>query len=127
MVELEWGQEAAGRWAIKEELSVKEQRPAIIIMSEVIYNQSGDSLYDDDFHDGLVWTLLQLVRPGTIVYNIFVDRPFSFMFFAKIDELPGKPFQVEQIKEGDFDNLGLNDEDAKVYIHRLVYNPDAST
>ena len=43
-----------------------------------------------------VWTLLHLVRPGTVVYNVFVDRPFSFMFFAKIDEIAGKPFKVPQ-------------------------------
>ena len=29
--------------------------------------------------------------------------------------------KVEQIEESDFDNLGLTDEDAKVYIHRLFY------
>jgi hypothetical protein len=23
-------------------------------------------------------------------YNVFVDRPFSFMFFAKLQELPGR-------------------------------------
>ena len=163
-VELEWGEAEAQQWALREELAVPQSRPSIILMSEVIYNQSSDSLYDDEYHDTLVQTLLQLVRPGTIVYNVFVDRPFSFMFFAKIDELPGKPFQVylvsggahfrprapmlaarappraihffdthqlavtflpqvEPVKDGEFDNLGLTDDDAKVYIHWLVYAP----
>lgn len=41
----------------------------------------------------------QLVqRPGTLVYNVFVDRPFSWMFFAKVNDVPGKPFQVEQVR-----------------------------
>ncbi len=31
------------------------------------------------------------------MYNVFVDRPFSWMFFAKVQDLPGKPFQVEQV------------------------------
>ncbi len=122
-VELDWGEAAAPRCAFYQELVSTESRPEIVIMSEVIYNQSGDSLYEDEFHDDLVWTLMQLVKPGTVVYNVFVDRPFSFFFFAKIDELPDKPFQVEQIKDDDFDNLGLTDDDAKVYIHRLVYSP----
>eukprot|EP00277_Geminigera_cryophila_P016641 CAMPEP_0179437762 /NCGR_PEP_ID=MMETSP0799-20121207/21600_1 /TAXON_ID=46947 /ORGANISM="Geminigera cryophila, Strain CCMP2564" /LENGTH=244 /DNA_ID=CAMNT_0021218913 /DNA_START=1 /DNA_END=735 /DNA_ORIENTATION=+ len=122
-IELEWGESNAQKWSIREELATLQNRPDILIMSEVIYNQSGDSLYDDEFHDNLVWTLMQLVKPGTIVYNVFVDRPFSFMFFAKIDELPGKPFQVQEIKEEEYDNLGLDDDDAKVFLHRLVYSP----
>jgi len=48
------GEAAARSWAIKDELAAPDTRPAVIIMSEVIYNQSGDSLYDDDFHDTLV-------------------------------------------------------------------------
>ena len=31
--------------------------------------------------------------------------------------------QVEEIKADQFDDLGLTDDDAKVYMHRLVYNP----
>ena len=32
-----------------------------------------------------MWTLLQLVKPGTIVYNVFVDRPFSlYSFFTSL-------------------------------------------
>eukprot|EP00281_Chroomonas_sp_CCMP1168_P029779 CAMPEP_0206253590 /NCGR_PEP_ID=MMETSP0047_2-20121206/23236_1 /ASSEMBLY_ACC=CAM_ASM_000192 /TAXON_ID=195065 /ORGANISM="Chroomonas mesostigmatica_cf, Strain CCMP1168" /LENGTH=92 /DNA_ID=CAMNT_0053679815 /DNA_START=23 /DNA_END=301 /DNA_ORIENTATION=- len=90
-------------------------------MSECIYNQSEDSLYDDNFHDKLVWTLQRFApQQGALVYNVFVDRPFSFMFFAKVDEIPGKPFAVEQLKEDEFEDMGINDEDAKVYIHRIV-------
>eukprot|EP00960_Hanusia_phi_P016976 499365-Hanusia_phi.AAC.2 len=85
VVELQWGAEAKERWGpLKQESETQEDKFDYIIMSEVIYNQSADSLYDDDFHDSL------FVKPGTIIYNVFVDRPFSFMFFAKIDELPGK-------------------------------------
>jgi hypothetical protein len=31
-----------------------------------------------------------------------------------------RPFLVEQLKDDEFDNMGIADEDAKVYIHRIV-------
>ncbi|EKX38771.1 hypothetical protein GUITHDRAFT_154621 [Guillardia theta CCMP2712] len=106
VVELQWGEEAKDRWGpLKQESETEDGKFDYIIMSEVIYNQSSDSLYDDDFHDNLIWTILQFVKPGTIIYNVFVDRPFSFMFFAKIDELPGKPFKVEVVDEKEYECL----------------------
>ena len=56
VIALEWGETASKAWApvMQEELRHSETRPDFVIMSEVIYNQSSDSLYDDDYHDNLV-------------------------------------------------------------------------
>jgi len=39
----------------------------------------------------------------------------SFIFISKK--------KVQEIKEEEYDNLGLDDDDAKVFLHRLVYSP----
>ncbi|KAJ1494379.1 hypothetical protein T484DRAFT_1927353, partial [Baffinella frigidus] len=95
VVELAWGPEAYQRpGALKAEADGGEKVEGLV-MSEVVYNQAEESLYDDEFHDNLAWTVEKfLSRPGAVGYNVFVDRPFSFMFFAKLQELPGRPFEV---------------------------------
>jgi len=119
---LDWGPHATLKTASASDLFGAVD---VVVMSECIYNQSDDSLYDDDFHDGLVWTLQQLVqRPGTLVYNVFVDRPFSWMFFAKVNDVPGKPFQVEQVDEKEYDDGGIKDADAALHIHRFLFAPE---
>ena len=119
--QLGWGEASYSKPGTLRSVRDGGEKYDIIIMSECIYNQSGDSLYDVEFHDNLVWTLVKFsTEPGCIAYNIFVDRPFSFMFFAKIDELEGSPFEVKQLADEEFDNMGLTEEDARVYMHRII-------
>ena len=51
------------------------------------------------------------------------ESPLAILFFdthqLAVTFLP----QVQPVKEEEFDNLGLTEDDAKVYIHRLVYAP----
>lgn len=38
--------------------------------------------YVERLFPDLLWTLKAFSRPGTTVWSIFIDRPFSFLFFS---------------------------------------------
>ena len=75
------GEAAARSWAINDELAAPDTRPAVIIMSEVIYNQSGDSLYDDDFHDTLVRISRML---WYLLYYSYITRLHHYLSYFTI-------------------------------------------
>ncbi|KAF5836911.1 hypothetical protein DUNSADRAFT_5242 [Dunaliella salina] len=82
----------------------------VIICSELYYLEQ---LYPD-----ILWTLKKFSRPGTVVWSVFVDRPFSFYFFALLSD--EKCWTVEAIEE--FDDLNIN-PDTQVHMHRITYTP----
>ena len=54
VAELAWGAEAYARPAAERAEADGGARVDALVMSEVVYNQAEDSLYDDEFHDNLV-------------------------------------------------------------------------
>ncbi|KAL6761652.1 hypothetical protein V8C86DRAFT_2529825 [Haematococcus lacustris] len=84
----------------------------VIICSELYYIEA---LFPE-----LLWTLRRLSGPHTVIWSIFIDRPFSFLYFALLaDE---GCWEVEAIQ--DFDDLGLEPE-LQVHMHRVRLQPGA--
>jgi predicted nicotinamide N-methyase len=107
--ELEWGSEAFS----KSELAAQAENFDVIIMSELIY--------EPDSHDLLIETLQKVCTRDTLIYSIFCDRPFSFMFFVKMHDAGG--FAVEAIPDSEIDLLGMQ-PDAQVCMHRITVAPE---
>eukprot|EP00960_Hanusia_phi_P035492 751748-Hanusia_phi.AAC.1 len=103
-VELEWGEK--GLEASGEDLA---ETFDFVILSELFYDQES--------HEDLLWTLRQATSPGSVVYSVFCDRPFSFMFFALLHDTD--EFDVEEIAEEKVDTLGMSEE-AQIHLHRIV-------
>ena len=96
-------------------------------------------IYDDNHHAALVATLKQVMCSNTTCVVGFVDRPMSFMFFAKLadaldepadadsdEELPedhkstaGKLFQVQEVTG--FDTMGMQE----VFLYLVTLSPEA--
>jgi len=62
-------------------------------------------VYLEETHQLLIWTWDKICTPDTIIYSIFVNRPFSWNFFVHLHDT--KRFDVTQIE--DFDLLGMDD------------------
>ncbi|EKX37676.1 hypothetical protein GUITHDRAFT_144803 [Guillardia theta CCMP2712] len=60
--------------------------------------------------------------PEVIVYSIFMNRPFSFMFLAHLADAGG--FRVHQYKETEFDKCGMDDDELHIMMHRYTYDPE---
>lgn len=85
------------------------------LQEEFDYIISAELVYLEETHDLLLWTLDRFCGPQTVIYSIFINRPFSWNFFAKMHDLD--VFEVEQIDEGrDFDACGLEE----CHMHRLT-------
>mmetsp|Transcript_43692 Transcript_43692/g.138135 ORF Transcript_43692/g.138135 Transcript_43692/m.138135 type:complete len:204 (-) Transcript_43692:117-728(-) len=104
-VELEWGERG---WELSE-LKSHVETFDYVILSELFYDQES--------HEDLLWTLLRVTVPGSIVYSVFCDRPFSFMFFALLHDTG--EFDVEEIPEAEVDKLGMSEE-AQIHLHKIV-------
>jgi len=37
-----------------------------------------------EIHEELVWTVKQFCHEHVVIYSIFINRPFSFMFFGHL-------------------------------------------
>ena len=109
VVPLTWGVDA---WD-KSPLAAEEADYDYIVMSELVF--------ETDLHDELLWSMRRLCSPKTVVYHIFLDRPFSFMFFAKVDDT--HEFEVEAVAEEDMDRSFLP-PDACVHMHILRLKPE---
>merc|ERR1712204_44954 len=84
----------------------QEQRFDFVISAELVFLE--------ETHDLLLWTWQHAVGPETIVYSVFINRPFSWMYFAKLHDLD--LFEVEQLDEGrDFEPCGLEE----CHMHRI--------
>jgi predicted nicotinamide N-methyase len=103
VVPLTWGE---GAWA-QSPLALEEPDYDYIVMSELVF--------DADLHDELVWTMQRLCSPKTVVYHIFLDRPFSFMFLAKVDDTDA--FHVTAVADEDLDHHDFLPADAGVHMH----------
>ena len=107
--ELEWGADSFKN----SPLSTQPFDFDVIIMSELIY--------EPDSHDLLVETLQKVCKSDTLIYSIFCDRPFSFMFFVKLHDAGG--FNVEAVADDEVDLLGMQ-PDARVCMHRIRLSND---
>ncbi len=105
--ELEWGEDGFKRSEVAKE--VESTGYDMVVMSELVY--------DEATHDLLVDTLKYVCTPKTVIYSIFCDRPFSFMFFVKLHD--AGLFEVHQIPDADVDLLGMQ-PDAKVCMHKIL-------
>merc|ERR1719359_1468248 len=100
VLELEWGEEGWNNCELARE-SEENRAFDVIIAAELIYVE--------EVFDLLLWTLKRLCLPHTVVYSIFLNRPWSWNFFVLLHDMDY--FDVEQIEEGEegFDALGLEE------------------
>lgn len=61
-----------------------------------------------DLHPELVWTVKQFCHKDVIIWSMFMNRPFSFMFFVHVADSGG--FRVHQFSEEEYDVCGLDTE-----------------
>eukprot|EP00435_Cladocopium_sp_Y103_P019275 s793_g4.t1 len=65
-------------------------------------------------HDLLLWTWDRFCGPETLIFSVFINRPFSWNFFVKVHD--SNLFEVEQLdEEKDFNPCGLEE----IYIHKV--------
>ena len=103
VVPLTWGEDA---WE-KSPLAAEEADYDLIVMSELVF--------EPDLHEQLLWTMRRLCTAKTRVYHIFLDRPFSFMFLAKVDDTGA--FDVQAVPEDELDYLAFVPADSGVHMH----------
>lgn len=77
---------------------------------------SAELVYLEETHMLLIWTWAKVCTPDTIIYSIFVNRPFSWNFFVHLDDTKG--FEVTQIEN--FDALGMDD----IHFHTIRKKAD---
>lgn len=70
-----------------------------------------------DFHDALLWTVQKLAHKDVEIYSVFCDRPFSFMFFAKLADT--HMFDVKPIAL-DPAIAQQQDDDAEINMHLIT-------
>merc|ERR1711871_21180 len=102
--ELSWGEEGlrVSALAMEEASSFN-----FIIAAELVYLE--------ETHDLLLWTWEHFCTPETVIYSVFINRPFSWNFFAKLHDTDA--FEVDQIEEDkDFDPCGLEE----IHMHRVT-------
>eukprot|EP00747_Dinoflagellata_sp_TGD_P178619 gnl/TRDRNA2_/TRDRNA2_27883_c0_seq1.p1 gnl/TRDRNA2_/TRDRNA2_27883_c0~~gnl/TRDRNA2_/TRDRNA2_27883_c0_seq1.p1 ORF type:complete len:252 (+),score=45.51 gnl/TRDRNA2_/TRDRNA2_27883_c0_seq1:123-878(+) len=104
-LELEWGEQGVAGCPLAAENASFD----FIISSELVYLE--------ETHDLLVWTLQRFCAPHTVVYSVFINRPFSWAFFAKMHDT--NLFEVEQLEEDVFNPCGLEE----CYAHRVTRKP----
>lgn len=103
-VPLAWGEEGYNR----SPLSQEHRSFDVIIVSECYFFE--------DFQDMLIWSISKLCDSTTVVWSVFQNRPFSWLFFAKLHDFGG--FEVEQVDN--FDNFGMEE----VYLHKFTKNSE---
>lgn len=73
-----------------------------------------------DYHDALLWTMEKLAHPNLVVYSVFCDRPFSYMFFAKLADTHKfnvRPIEFTRHQKGPD---GGDDDDAGINMHVIT-------
>lgn len=104
-VELSWGEEGFAESVLAGE--VETQPFDFVISAELVFLE--------ETHDLLLWTWQKVCSPETAIYSVFINRPFSWNFFAKLHDLD--LFEVDQIEEErDFDTCGLEE----IHMHRVT-------
>ncbi|CAE7326779.1 EEF1AKMT3 [Symbiodinium sp. KB8] len=100
IVSLDWGQDGFAA----SEFHNEEVHYDVIVSAELVYLE--------ETHDLLLWTWDRFCSPETTIYSVFINRPFSWNFFAIVHD--SGLFEVQQLdEEKDFDPCGLEE----VYIH----------
>ena len=110
VVELTWGESNWKDSPISQEIYAQYD---ILILAEVF------SL--PELHEELVWTVQKLCHSRIEIWSIFVNRSFSFMFFALLADAGG--FRVKQVPCEDIDLLGMEGEDLGIFMHQTHYDP----
>eukprot|EP00927_Polykrikos_kofoidii_P061243 TRINITY_DN56100_c0_g1_i1.p1 TRINITY_DN56100_c0_g1~~TRINITY_DN56100_c0_g1_i1.p1 ORF type:complete len:263 (+),score=52.74 TRINITY_DN56100_c0_g1_i1:110-898(+) len=104
VVELEWGEEGWSNCELGRDESL--QPFDFIIAAELVYVEETFEL--------LIWTWQRLCMRDTVIYSIFMNRPWSWGFFVQLHDAGG--FEVNQLEaEKDFDPLGLEE----IHMHRI--------
>jgi len=107
IVELNWGQEGFEGSELAAPDGKPKDRFDIVIAAELVYLE--------ETHDLLLWCWSTFCSMETTIYSVFVNRPFSWNFFAKLHDLD--EFEVVQIEEGrDFDPCGMEE----VHMHSVT-------
>uniref|UniRef100_A0A7S2K6T6 Calmodulin-lysine N-methyltransferase n=1 Tax=Zooxanthella nutricula TaxID=1333877 RepID=A0A7S2K6T6_9DINO len=100
-IELSWGEEGFDASALGVEMAGPDAQPFDFVIS-------AELVYLEETHDLLLYTWQRLCSPQTQIYSVFINRPFSWNFFAKLHDLDH--FEVAQLdEERDFDPCGLEE------------------
>ncbi len=109
--ELTWGQQ---HWEVSP-ISRESAEYDVLILAEVF------SL--PELHEELVWTVQKLCHANIEIWSIFLNRSFSFMFFALLADAGG--FRVRQIPGDEVDLLGMEGDELGIFMHHTVYDPSS--
>ena len=109
--ELTWGQQ---HWAVSP-VSKESTEYDVLILAEVF------SL--PELHEELVWTVQKLCHAKIEIWSIFLNRSFSFMFFALLADAGG--FRVRQIPADEVDLLGMEGDELGIFMHQTFYDPSS--
>jgi hypothetical protein len=109
--ELTWGQQ---HWAVSP-ISTESAEYDVLILAEVF------SL--PELHEELVWTVKELCHAKIEIWSIFLNRSFSFMFFALLADAGG--FRVRQIPGDEVDLLGMEGDELGIFMHQTFYDPSS--
>lgn len=112
-LELSWGEEGLAASPSMQAATAGGVAPFDFIISAEI-------VYLEETHDLLLWTWERFCAPQTVIYSVFINRPFSWNFFVKLHDLG--VFEVDQIE--DFDPCGLDPEET--HMHRVTRKPAAA-
>ncbi len=107
--ELTWGE---SNWNISP-ISQEHEQYDVMILAEVF------SL--PELHEELVWTVKKLSHSDIEIWSIFLNRSFSFMFFALLADAGG--FRVRQIPCDDVDLLGMEGDELGIFMHHSKFDP----
>jgi hypothetical protein len=70
-----------------------------------------------DYHDALLWTIEKLAHRDLVIYSVFCDRPFSYMFFAKMADT--HKFDVRPLETSTSTSTS-GDDDAGINMHIIT-------
>eukprot|EP00290_Baffinella_frigidus_P010760 CAMPEP_0180168476 /NCGR_PEP_ID=MMETSP0986-20121125/32699_1 /TAXON_ID=697907 /ORGANISM="non described non described, Strain CCMP2293" /LENGTH=227 /DNA_ID=CAMNT_0022119873 /DNA_START=11 /DNA_END=694 /DNA_ORIENTATION=- len=104
-MELEWGE--AG-WTASTGVAAAAGAGGfdIVVMSELVF--------DESVHEELLWTLEKSLSPQGTAFSVFLNRPFSMMFFVNLSDAGG--FEVKSVAGEDIDMLGMLTTDLHMHI-----------
>ena len=107
--ELTWGEK---NWDVSP-ISKEHEKYDVMILAEVF------SL--PELHEDLVWTVKKLCNSQIELWSIFLNRSFSFMFFALLADAGG--FRVKQIPCDEVDLLGMEGDELGIFMHTARFDP----
>ena len=76
-----------------------------------------------ELHGELVWTVKKMTHGSLEIWSIFLNRAFSFMFFALLADVGG--YRVQQIPCDEVDLMGMEGDELGIFMHHILFDPQS--